>query len=86
LFEIFFSKLKIKTKTRRSQVDLKNILIEDFLTLSLKDLNQRSTKDLKKILSEDLSNLLLDLVKIFTKDLRENSFFRRSQKKFGSWV
>jgi hypothetical protein len=39
------------------------------------------SKEIQRRSSEEL-----DLVEIFMKDLREISFFRRSQKRFGYWV
>ena len=47
-----------------------------------------SSKNLHKV-SEEIqrrSSEQWDLVKIFTKNIREISFFGRSQKRFGFWV
>ena len=47
-----------------------------------------SSKNLCKVSDEiqRRSSEEWDLVKIFTKNIREIPFFRRSQKRFGSWV
>ena len=56
---------------------LNKIFIKSFLLKIFK----RFSEEIQRRSSEEW-----DLVKIFIKDLREISFFGRSQKRFGSWV
>ena len=89
-FNRIFSKLKIKTKTRRSSLVIKNIFTEDLPKISKRfepkilrryqnDFNWRSLKDLKSILGRNFMKDLLKKINVYlVKIFRRKDFKTKS--------